>query len=102
MCGGGDWQVCLDNWPYVRAADGVTGASRTWRVVTLDPQTGHFAEQGAPGALSVWAYRDRPVYTYAGDKKPGDVNGGGIGEWRGQRNGLRAFWLRDDFMRGGL
>ena len=102
MCGGGDWRVCLDNWPYVRAAEGAIGSSRTWRVVTIDPQTGHFADPKAPGALRVWAYRDRPVYTYAGDRNPGDVNGGGIGEWRGQRNGLRAFWLRDDFMRGGL
>jgi len=102
MCGGGDWQACLENWPYVTADAGETGNSRTWRVVTIDPRTGHFAEPGASRALRVWAYRDRPVYTYAGDKAPGDVNGGGIGEWRGQRNGLRAFWLRDDFMRGGL
>lgn len=27
------------------------------------------------GAISVWAYRDRPVYTYGEDEKPGDVNG---------------------------
>ena len=50
--------------------------------------------------MRVWAYRDRPVYTFSGDKQPGDLNGAGTGEWRGQRNGLQAFWLRDDFWRG--
>jgi len=32
----------------------------------------------------------------------GDVNGDGTGEWRGLRNGLKAFWLRDDYFGGTL
>ena len=42
-------------------------------------------------------FRDRPVYTYAGDREPGDANGDAYGEFNGYRNGFKAFWLRDDF-----
>ena len=43
-----------------------------------------------------------PVYTYARDLKPGDISGDGTGEWRGWRNGLKAFWLRDNYYDGAL
>jgi predicted lipoprotein with Yx(FWY)xxD motif len=102
MCGGGDTEKCLQHWAYAQARDGAAGNSSAWRVVSIDPKTGHFAAAEQPGAASVWAYRDRPVYTYGGDEQPGDVNGAGTGEWRGQRNGLKAFWLRDDYMGGTL
>jgi len=43
------------------------------------------------------------VTIYRGlDKVPGDVRGSGTGEWRGQRNGLKAFFVRDDYMGGTL
>ena len=102
MCGGGDAAKCQEYWPYLRAEKGAVSNSRAWRVVSIDPNTGHFAEAEHADAVSVWAYRDRPVYTFGGDEEPGDVNGAGTGEWRGQRNGLQAFWLRDDYMRGAL
>ncbi len=102
MCGAGDPDKCLENWPYVQAADGAMGSSRTWSVISIDSRTGHLAAPEQTDALSVWAYRDRPVYTYGGDDQPGDVNGAGTGEWRAQRNGLKAIWLRDDYMRGTL
>jgi predicted lipoprotein with Yx(FWY)xxD motif len=102
MCGGGDPQKCLRYWPYVQADVGVTSNSRAWRVINIDPQTGHLAATEHTDALRVWAYRDRPVYTFGGDQQPGDVAGAGTGEWRGLRNGLRAFWLRDDYLRGTL
>ena len=70
--------------------------------MSIDPRTGHKAAPEQAGAIRVWAYRDRPVYTFGGDAAPGDVNGAGTGEWRGQRNGLKAFWIRDDFMQGTL
>jgi predicted lipoprotein with Yx(FWY)xxD motif len=100
MCGGGDAQKCLLHWPYIIAKDDEISSNRTWRIVLIDPLTGRFAAPDQEGALRVWSYRDRPVYTFGGDKQPGDVNGGGTGEWRGQRNGLKAFWLRDDYMNG--
>lgn len=102
MCGRGDPEKCLEFWPYVRADSSDVGDSRTWSVISIDPQTGHKAAPEQPDAIRVWAYRDRPIYTFAGDERPGDTHGGGTGEWRGQRNGLRAFWIRDDFMRGTL
>lgn len=102
MCGGDDVEKCLRHWPYVEAGNSDASTNRAWSIVNIDPKTGHFAAAEQPDALSVWAYRDRPVYTYGGDKQPGDVNGAGTGEWRAQRNGLKAFWLRDDYMGGTL
>ena len=102
MCGGGDANKCLEHWPYVEADKDAAGGNRAWRVVSIDPMTGKFADGEDPNALSVWAYRDRPVYTYGGDKLPGDVHGAGTGEWRAQRNGLKGFWIRDDYMGGTL
>ncbi|MED5421212.1 MAG: hypothetical protein VYD01_07105 [Pseudomonadota bacterium] len=100
MCGGGDPQRCREHWRYIEAGDAEMGSSRTWNVISIDPDTGDKAESEHEGAIRVWAYRDRPVYTYGGDTKPGDTHGGGTGEWRGQRNGLRTFWVRDDYMDG--
>ena len=97
MCGGGDPVRCQKNFPYVIAQAGESGSSRSWSVVLIDAATGHFAAPGTPGALRVWAYRDRPVYTYAGDEQPGDINADSHGEFRGERDGYKAFWLRDDF-----
>lgn len=100
MCGGGDAEKCLKFWPYVMASADETSPNRIWTIVNIDPKTGRLASPDQADALRVWAYRDRPVYLYGGDKRPGDVNGGGTGEWRGQRNGIKAFWIRDDYMRG--
>lgn len=97
MCGGGDPAKCLTEWPYVLARDGATATSRTWSIMLIDPDTGHRATDGDTDALRVWAYRDRPVYTYSGDQESGDINGDSNGVWRGQRNGFQAFWLRDPF-----
>ncbi len=102
MCGGGDPLACQNNWPYVTAALGEGTNSETWKVLTIDPNTGRQVAPEDERGLRVWGYRDRPVYTYGRDQKPGDVKGAGTGEWRGQRNGLKAFWLRDDFMEGDL
>jgi predicted lipoprotein with Yx(FWY)xxD motif len=97
VCGGGDAARCLKTWPPVIAPRGAKPPSRSWTTIDIDPISGHFAAPGEPGALHVWAYRDRPVYTFAGDKAPGDVKGDAWGEFYGFRNGFKAFWLRDDF-----
>jgi predicted lipoprotein with Yx(FWY)xxD motif len=99
MCGGGDVERCLKTFPYVLASKEERSSNRLWSIVDIDPQTGRFATPGEHGALRVWAYRDRPIYTYAGDHAPGDFFADGIGEFRGQREGYKAFWLRDDFNR---
>jgi len=100
ICGDGDPDACRRNWPYVEAAPDAQSASRAWSVLRIDPATGRLAWPDAPGALSVWAYRDRPVYTYFLDERPGDVRGDATGEWRGGRNGLKAFWIRNVFFEG--
>jgi predicted lipoprotein with Yx(FWY)xxD motif len=97
FCGGGDAARCLRSFPYVLAPPNAPTASRTWRAVDIDPKTGRFAEPGQQGSVHVWAYRDRPVYTYSGDRQPGDVNADSHGEFRGERNGFNAIWIRDDY-----
>ena len=99
MCGGGDIARCAQTFPYVVASPGATSSSHSWSVVEIDLKTGRFAAPGQREALRVWAYRDRPVYTYAGDHRPGDIYADGIGEFQGEREGFKAFWLRDDFNR---
>lgn len=97
ICGNGDSKLCRETFPYVIAPADANSVSRLWSVMVIDPNTGHRAEAGQAGALHVWAYRDRPVYTYGGDHEPGDANGDAVGEYMGYRNGFKAFWLRDDF-----
>ena len=102
MCGGGDWERCLRTFPYVIAPPGAHSNSRSWTVIDIDPKTGRRAPASQSGALHVWAFRDRPIYVYAGDDRPGDVNGDGHGEFRGEREGYNAIWVRDDYYgRGG-
>jgi len=98
ICGNGDPELCRNTFPYVRAQDSSSTTSPLWTVMTIDANTGYIGEPGQVGALQVWAYRGRPVYTYAGDEVPGAVNGHGIGEFSGTRNGYHAFVLRDIFM----
>ena len=88
---------CVKTFPYVLAPKAVKSGSRIWSAIYVDPMTGKKATADAPGALHVWAYRDRPVYTFVGDEKPGDINADGWGEATGKRNGFKAFWLRDAF-----
>lgn len=98
MCGGGDAVRCVRSFPYVLAPKQRHGGSRAaWSAIDIDPMSGRFAQPGEHAALHVWAYRGRPVYTYAGDQRPGDINADGHGEFRGERDGYVAFWLRDDY-----
>jgi len=97
ICGNGDPALCRETFPYVNAQPGARAASPLWSVLAIDPDSGHGAAPGQANALNVWAYQGRPVYTYAGDQRPGTNNGQGIGEFSGTRNGFHAFVLRDVF-----
>ncbi|HWK50950.1 MAG TPA: hypothetical protein VNR40_13745, partial [Steroidobacter sp.] len=97
LCGGGDPKRCLSTFPYVVADEDARNTSQSWSIVWIDPLTGRRANAGQSGAMRVWAFRDRPVYTYAGDVRPGDVYAHGFGEFRAHRQGYKAFWLRNDF-----
>jgi predicted lipoprotein with Yx(FWY)xxD motif len=98
ICGNFDPKVCRETFPYVIADRNAKSQSKLWSVMAIDPDTGHRAAPSQASALYVWAYRERPVYTYARDRKPGDANGDAFGEFNGYRNGYKAFWLRDDFL----
>jgi len=59
---------CAKNWPAVAASAGVSGE---WSAITRDDGTKQLA------------YKGKPVYTFAGDKKAGDRNGDGFKDmWR--------------------
>ena len=62
--------TCAANWPALTAAPG-SAASGDWTVVTRDDGT------------TQWAYKGKPLYTFAKDTKPGDANGDGVfnGAW---------------------
>jgi predicted lipoprotein with Yx(FWY)xxD motif len=97
ICGNGDAELCRETFPYIEAPPGAGGGNPLWSVIAIDPNTGYSAAPEQTDALHVWAYRGRPVYTFAGDPEPGVLNGQGIGEFAGTRNGFRAFILRDIF-----
>ena len=96
VCGGNDPKRCLTEFPYVIADKGAKGNS-VWTTMDIDPATGHRAKPGQADALHVWAYRDRPVFTFVRDQKPGMVKAQSWGEFYGQRNGYKAFFLREEF-----
>lgn len=97
VCGGGDPARCLETFPYVIADENATSDNLIWGVITINPMTGRFATPDSAGSLRVWAYRGNPVYTFAGDKNPGDLGADSWGQDHGVRNGYKALWLRDDF-----
>jgi len=98
VCGRGEPERCLRTFPYVLAPVGVKTGSLIWGTTYIDPKTGHKAKAGDPGALHVWTFRDRPIYTHGLDTAPGEINGDGWGEFNGKRNGYKGFFLRDDFL----
>ncbi len=55
---------CAKNWPPFSAASST--ASGAWSVVTRDDGS------------KQWAYKGKPLYTWAKDTKPGDVTGDGF------------------------
>lgn len=57
--------TCATNWPPLMVAAGA-GASGDWTIVTRDD------------GGKQWAYKAKPLYTWAKDMKPGDVTGDGV------------------------
>jgi predicted lipoprotein with Yx(FWY)xxD motif len=104
VCGGGDVDQCLKAFPYVQAPVGAKTDNQVWSAMYINPKTGKGARADEPGALYVWAFRGRPVYTFAGargygDKRPSDVLAQDWGEFNGQRNGFLAMVYRDIYSR---
>ncbi|MGH6762064.1 MAG: COG4315 family predicted lipoprotein [Phyllobacterium sp.] len=59
-------EKCLKAWPAFHAASGAM-AEGEWTLVK------------STDGKDMWAYDGKPLYTYAKDMKPGDVNGDGMG-----------------------
>lgn len=97
ICGRGDPDTCNEFFPYALAPVGAKTESLIWGTMYIDPKTGHPASADKAGALHVWTYRDRPIYTHSLDQRPGDINADSWGEFRGLRNGFKGLFLRDDF-----
>jgi predicted lipoprotein with Yx(FWY)xxD motif len=97
VCGGGSQEKCMRTFPYVLADKDAVSNSQVWSIMEIDAKTGHRAAAGQADALRVWAYRDRPVYTFYLDQEPGDIKGDSWGEFQGSRNGFKAMWRRDDY-----
>lgn len=97
MCGGGDPEECVKQFPPVLAPVGAKSGSNAWGTMYLDAKTGREAAATDAGALHVWTYRDRPIYTYAGDEFVGDTDGDSRGEFQGRRQGFNAMFVRDDY-----
>jgi predicted lipoprotein with Yx(FWY)xxD motif len=96
LCGNADAAACLKTWPMVQALAGDKSLNWVWSVIEIDPNSGHYAASGQRGSLRVWAYRGRPVYTFSGDKQPGDDRGDGVGGGAGQSMMFTALKLRHD------
>ncbi len=59
-------EACLKKWPAFHAA-AKAKAEGEWTLVK------------AADGKEMWAYEGKPLYTFAGDKKPGDMAGDGVG-----------------------
>ena len=57
---------CATRWPPFTAEAGAADEG-DWTVITRSDGT------------TMWAYKDKPLYTYAGDTKAGDATGDGVG-----------------------
>ncbi|MDB5424104.1 MAG: hypothetical protein JWQ29_1520 [Phenylobacterium sp.] len=74
ICGGPE--KCGQTWRYLPAEGPAPGAGGVWSVVSVDPVSGVFCTNRAQTCTQrVWAYYGRPVYTFAGDLRPGDIAG---------------------------
>jgi len=73
FCGGE--QRCNKTWRPLRAPSKAKSTDGIWSVVVINAShPWRPVESGRPG-IEVWAYRGRPVFTYAFDVRPGDYNG---------------------------
>jgi predicted lipoprotein with Yx(FWY)xxD motif len=61
---------CASNWPPL-VADAGASPSGSWTIVARDDGS------------KQWAYKNKPLYTWAKDTKPGDITGDGFlnGAW---------------------
>lgn len=71
---------CMATWRPVIASPGSSPVGNTWTIIPIDPTGANQFEPEDPAVepIMVWAYHGSPVYTYAGDDRPGDIWGHGV------------------------
>lgn len=70
----GSEERCARTWRPLPASPGAEAIDRVWSVAIINDK--HPFRQAAGGqGVRVWAYRGRPVFTYARDSLPGDYYG---------------------------
>jgi predicted lipoprotein with Yx(FWY)xxD motif len=71
-CGGEE--LCVKTWRPFRAPADAQPIDNIWSVVTINPKNPFQPVEGNQG-IPVWAYRGRPLFTYAHDTLAGDFYG---------------------------
>jgi predicted lipoprotein with Yx(FWY)xxD motif len=71
FCGGED--RCQTLWHPFAAAASDKSINNVWTVITINPRNP--LQRADSAGVRVWAYRGKPLFTYAGDDRPGEVNG---------------------------
>ena len=70
-CGGEDG--CAKTWRPLVASAGAKSIDDTWSVIEINPRH-PWKPTTSTERLTVWAFRGRPLFTYAHDLRPGDYN----------------------------
>lgn len=73
FCGGAE--LCAKNWRALLAPSGAKGDGEIWSILQINPRNPFEPVEAGAAGIAVWAYRGRPVFTYAHDLRPGDYNG---------------------------
>lgn len=73
FCGGP--ARCGQTWHPVLAPEQAKPTDGVWSVVTRDRDDVWREPTDRTHAVTIWAYRGRPVFSYARDVRPGDCNG---------------------------
>jgi predicted lipoprotein with Yx(FWY)xxD motif len=73
----GSSQQCATTWRPMTAPTGGQPIGDVWSVIVINPGNPWQPLEKEKSGESVWAYRGRPVFTYARDFRRGDYNGSG-------------------------
>jgi predicted lipoprotein with Yx(FWY)xxD motif len=84
LCGGFDGDCSTKFSPFIAPA-GAKPVEPLWTIVRINPRQPLRELRPGEEGVSVWAYYGRPLFTFRGDKAPGDYYGQGyaqeVGGW---------------------
>ncbi len=82
LCGGREGD-CSTKFKLFEAAPDAKPIAPLWSITRIDPRNPVRVLKNDTEGVRVWAYQGRPLYTYPGDKAPGDYYGHGYGHEAG-------------------